>query len=231
MLVLMGDSHAGQWFPAVAEAFHRPGWRLLVLSKSSCPMVDEPFFYGRIGKEYTVCATWRAHAVETVAKLKPDVVLLGTVDTYGFSENQWIAGTESVLKQLSLATGHIYLLRDTPHLPFDGPDCLAEHVGRPAWLGLGHACQVASADAQGALVYQWLGVAASRFTNVSRLDMNAYICPEGICSAKSRGMVVFRDSQHMTGSFAATLGPALAMKLGLGAGAPGMAAGKGAARP
>ena len=217
--VLMGDSHAGQWFPAVAEAFDRPGWRLLVLTKSSCPMVDEPFFYERIGKEYTVCSSWRAHALEQVAKLKPDLVLLGTVDTNGFSETQWIHGTTRVLDVLSPAVGHVYLLRDTPRLPFDGPDCLAEHAGRPAWLDLQRACSASAEDAHGNQVYRWLSKAASRFANVSMLDMNASVCPGGVCSAERHGVVIFRDSQHLTGSFAASLGPALAQKLGIGASA------------
>lgn len=215
--VLMGDSHAGQWFPAVARAFDRPGWRLLVLTKSSCPMVDEPFFYERIGKEYTVCSSWRARALAQVAKLKPDVVLLGTVDTDGFSKAQWIDGTTKVLAVLSPAVGHVYLLRDTPRLPFDGPDCLAKHAGRPAWLGLRHACSTRADDSLGDQVYRWLGEAAGRFANVSMLDMNAQICPGDICMAERQGMVVFRDGQHLTGSFAASLGPVLAGKLGIDA--------------
>jgi peptidoglycan/LPS O-acetylase OafA/YrhL len=216
--VLMGDSHAGQWFPAVAAAFDRPGWRLLVLTKSSCPMVDEPFFYARIGKEYTVCSAWRDRALEQVARIKPAVVLLGTVDTDGFTRDQWIDGMAKVLGKLSPASGHVYLLRDTPSLPFDGPNCLAEHAGRPAWLGLQHACSATVASRRADQVFQWLSQAASRFPNASMLDMNAFVCPGGLCSAEQHGVVVFRDSQHLTRSFAASLGPALAEKLGLGTG-------------
>lgn len=214
--VLMGDSHAGQWFPAVAKAFDRPGWRLLVLTKSSCPMVDEPFFYERIGREYTVCSAWRTHALAQVARIRPEVVLLGTAE-YGFTQTQWINGTTNVLGVLSPVAGHIYILRDTPHLPFDGPDCLAEHAGRPAWFGLQHACSAPAANGYATRVYAWLKQAASHFDNVSMLDMNGLVCPDGTCSAERQGMVVFRDSQHMTGSFAASLGPALAAKLGIDA--------------
>ncbi|MBD8873107.1 acyltransferase family protein [Rhodanobacter sp. DHB23] len=215
--VLLGDSHAGQWFPAVAKVFDRPGWRLLVLTKSSCPMVDGPFFYARIGKQYTVCTTWRAHALAQIAGIKPDVVLLGSTDTSGFSKEQWITGTTKVLDVLHPAVGRIWLLRDTPSLPFDGPDCLAEHAGRPAWLGLQHACSAPMDDARADQVYRWLGEAANRFANVGMLDMDSRICPGNVCSAERDGLVVFRDNQHLTGSFAASLGPAMAEKLGVGA--------------
>lgn len=216
--VLIGDSHVGQWFPAVAKVFDRPDWRLLVLTKSSCAMVDKPFFYARIGKEYTVCATWREHALERLVELKPDVLVMGNAK-YGFTQDQWITGTASVLGKLSPAAGRIYILRDTPHLPFDGPDCLAEHAGRPPWLALRHACSASAADPNGDAAFHWQERAAARFANVSMLDLNAWVCPNAVCSAERHGLVVFRDSQHLTGSFAASLAPVMAQKLGIGVGA------------
>lgn len=213
--VLMGDSHAAQWFPAATKVFDRPGWRLLVVTKSSCPMVDEPIFSPNIGREYTVCATWREHALNQVAALKPDVLLLGSAE-YGFTRTQWIDGTARVLDALSPTVGHIYILRDTPRLSFDGPNCLTQQANRPVRLGLRRTCSVAAANSDAERVYRWLGYAAARFTNVSMLDMNQQVCPGGMCSAQQQGKVVFRDSQHLTGSFAATLWPVLAQKLGLG---------------
>jgi len=47
------------------------------------------------------------------------------------------------------------------------------------------------------------------------LDMNNYVCPEGICSATQQGIIVFRDSQHLTASYAASLGHKLAEKLSI----------------
>ncbi len=226
-VVLMGDSHAGQWFPAVKKAFDHPGWRLLVLTKSSCPMVDEPFFYSRIGREYKVCSTWRKHALERVAALKPDVVLLGSAINRQFTKEQWIDGTSKVLARLSPTVGHIYLLRDTPELPFDGPNCLAEHAGRPAWFDLQHTCRAVMDNPHADQVYQWQSQAVSHFDNASMLNMDPGICPKGICSAERKGMVVFRDSQHLTASFAASLGSTLAKKLDIKTPYPEEAPGKG----
>lgn len=212
--VLIGDSHAGQWFPAVSKAFARPGWRLLVLTKSACPMVDESFFYPRIGREYTECSTWRRRALERVAELKPDLVLMGSADSYGFTQPQWIEGTGRVLEALAPAAGHVFILRNTPALPFDGPECLEQHVGRPAWLG-SRVCTVTPDESSADLEVAWLNRAASRYPNVRMLDMNASVCPGGICSAELGGLVVFRDAQHLTARFAASLEPVLASKLGI----------------
>lgn len=220
--VLMGDSIAGQWFPAFADIFQRPGWRLIVLTKSSCPMVDEPIFLERIGREFTECSTWRSRALEQVASIKPDVVVLGTGVTNGFTKEQWIKGTSRILAALTTKSGHIYLMRGTPHLAFDGPNCLASHAGRPEWLRSWQACSSLSSDEHEQHVFEWLQQAGEGFANVQAIDMNDLVCPHEQCSAELKGRVVFRDSQHLTASFARELAPEVDKRMGsYGPGAPG----------
>ena len=48
----------------VPALFRAPTWRIVVLTKSSCPMVDEDYFYPRIGQIYTVCNEWRDAVLE-----------------------------------------------------------------------------------------------------------------------------------------------------------------------
>nr|WP_199046848.1 acyltransferase family protein [Dyella sp. ASV24] len=216
-MVLMGDSIAGQWFPALSNVASMPGWRLIVVTKSSCPMVDEPVFNARIGREYAECDRWRHHAVEQLASMHPDIVILSTGVGTGqaFSQAQWTDGTARILAAFGAQVGKIYLLRSTPRLGFDGPSCLASHEGRPKWLGVAKDCEAAADDAYEQQVYQWLGQAATRFSNVQTIDMNDLVCPGRRCSAEQNGQVVFRDGQHMTATFAASLGPAMSVRLGL----------------
>lgn len=213
--VLMGDSVAGQWVPAFADIFQRHDWRFIVLTKSSCPMVDASFFYERIGREYTECTAWRAKALQQVASLKPDIVVLGSAATYGFTQAQWVNGTDSVLGVLSKAAAQLYVLRGTPHLPFDGPDCLAIRHGRPAWLGSTQTCDAPVMDEHGELVFNWLRQASSRFANVRMLDMNDVVCPLGQCMAERSGTIVFRDSQHLTASYARSIAPRVVERMDL----------------
>lgn len=214
-VVLMGDSIGAQWFPAVAEVFNRPGWRLLVLTKSSCPMVDEPIFYPRIGRDYVECSNWRRNASRQVAKLRPDVVILGSVQTNNFSRTQWVEGTARLLKVISGSAGHVYILRGTPHLPFDGPSCLSSRNWLP-WLHLRRGtCQAPAFSQSDNDVYAWLQEASRRFDNVAVLDLNEAICPDGQCRAERKGVVVFRDSQHLTATFAKSLSKELAGQISL----------------
>ncbi|MEO7198720.1 MAG: acyltransferase family protein [Dokdonella sp.] len=213
--VLMGDSTAAQWFPALAEVFRRPGWRLLVLTKSSCPMVDEPYFLTRIGREFVKCATWRKRALLHIASIKPEIVLLGTVQTDDFSEAQWIHGTEQILRVLSPASGHVYILRSTPSLPFDGPACLAAKNWLPRLHVIKRRCDAAASTAHDDNVYHWLQQAAGRFGNVTTIDMNPLVCPDSECRAERNGVVVFRDSHHLTAGFMRLLAPVLEERMDL----------------
>jgi len=205
--VLMGDSVGAQWFPALESRFTQAGWRLLVIIKSSCPMVDKPFFYARIGKEYTVCAEWRQHALEFLREIKPDHVFLGSGISSGnnFTPTDWTEGTRKVLEVISPHVDKITLIRSTPILPFNTLDCLADETSLARLLAGENRCSAIPNNTNGDQVFTALQEAAIGFPNVRLLDMNDAICPNGRCSAKQDGFIVFRDSQHLTASFTAQL--------------------------
>lgn len=202
--VLIGDSHVGQWFPAVHKALGKQDWRLLVITKSSCPMVDEPFFYARIGREYTECSQWRNAAIERIHDIRPDLVILGSANA-GFTQQQWTEGTARILARLSPVSRRIFLLADTPALPFNGPDCLIRLASRPEWLQQFGSCSAPATSMQTTDIKRWLQSAATRFPNTHLLDLNARVCPDGTCQARLGERVVFRDNQHLSGTFAESL--------------------------
>ncbi|HTC28941.1 acyltransferase family protein, partial [Dyella sp.] len=214
--VLLGDSIAGQWFPAVVKVFGGADWRLLVLTKSSCPMVDQSIFYARIGRIYSECTTWRNAVLAYLAKIKPDVVVLSSFPNNALAPEQWVSGSQRVMQSLGAVATNVYVLRATPHLPLDGPDCLAEYAGRPKWLPQNNGdCSFPSKDSQADAIYMSIREAAKPFGNVHVVDMSDAICPGSICNAERNGMIVFRDSQHMTATFAASLALALGGRLQL----------------
>lgn len=207
--VAIGDSVALQWFPAYARIFDKHGWRLLVMTKSSCPMVDEPLFYPRIGREYTECSQWRTSALHDIAAIKPDVVVLGST-LYGFKQAQWITGTRRVLAKIAPSTRQIYVMRATPRLPFDGPSCMAPRSTLYRVLAGSSRCTAPAYNPYDARVFGWLREAIAPYKNVHAIDMTNSVCPKGICHAELDDRIVFRDGEHMTATFAASLAPALA---------------------
>jgi hypothetical protein len=212
--LLIGDSIAGQWFPTLAEIYHKPGWRLLVLTKSSCPLVDDaPYFYERIGQEYTVCTLWRKAALALIKAIRPDVVFMGSARTYPFDAAQWTAGTAQVLAQFANTVQAVYILRATPHLATRGPACLARRDWQLAILATPDTCVTPYDASETAKVIDSIRQAATRYTHVHILDMNPSICPQNRCGAEQAGLITFRDSQHLSARYAATLSGAMAAQI------------------
>lgn len=213
--LIIGDSVTMQWFPAVMETFGKQDWRVLVITKSACPMVDEPYFYPRIGRVYTECSAWRDAAMTAVTTLRPDVVLTGSTTTYPFTDGQWFDGTRRVLDRLAPAAGRVFVVRATPMLPFDGPGCLARQAWRRPWLPPAPAC---SAPVQGDPAtdsFAAVSRAAAGHPNVQMLDLNAMVCPDEVCAAQRQGRIVYRDAMHVTAGYIRTVADEFAERLGV----------------
>ncbi len=205
--VLFGDSVGAQWFSALASSFVEQGWRFIVVTKSSCPLVDEPWFYPRIGTEYTVCSNWRNSSIEFISGLNPDMLFMGSAAEYGFSSSQWQEGTRRVVSRLSGNTANIYIISSSFRLPFDGPYCLARKQWQPVFLVNLTSCQTDAGSPQDDLLAKDMNVIAGEFTNVGILDLNSLICPDNICRAKIGDVIVYRDYQHISKPFVDSIAP------------------------
>lgn len=202
--VLTGDSHAAQWFSMVEPMVGRGGWRLVVMTKSACPMADVPYFNVRIGRAYTECDEWRALVLQRIHELSPDLTIVGSYDGYPFTFDQWRSGTSSVLTSLSRSSRGVIVLRDTPDPGFDVPVCLARAEW---WPGLfpRTRCRIEVGGDTPSVAYRAQREGMAGLSNTSMLDLNGYICPGGACRTVEGGMVVFRDMSHITEAFARSL--------------------------
>lgn len=200
--VLLGDSIGAQWFPALERALDPTQWRLIVLTKSSCPMVDEPYFYARIGREYTECAEWRAKAIAWLRQQSIDRLFIGSTASNAFSDEQWQEGTRRILDEFAHSAKAIYLLEANPTLRVNGPQCLMRHdTDHEA------ACQNPAGPAQYTHVAELLRAVAEKQPNTYWLPTSKLVCPDGQCQAMRDGTVVYRDAQHLTASFVTNTAP------------------------
>lgn len=211
--VIMGDSIGLQWFPALAKIYSKPDWKILVITKSACPMVDEAFFYQRIGREYVECAAWRTSAINALGSLKPDVVIFGSGAQYPFTKTQWIEGTSRILDVVSKIADQVYVIRATPVIPFDGPACLSRQHWQPKFLSKIDKCRAPAFSETNDDVFHWLTEAASRQSNATVVDLNGLVCPNGTCTADRLDKTVFRDTQHLTASFVESISKEVNNKL------------------
>ncbi len=212
-VVLLGDSVGAQWFSMVPALFPAPTWRTVVLTKSSCAMVDEDYFYPRIKQIYSICTEWRNAVLAALERQPPDVVIMGSAATYDFTASQWVEGTARVLDRLGKVAETILVIPGTPSLGFDGPGCVARALSSGGTIDR-DACQATDRLALVSPVADYLRQSADRFPNSHLLDLNDLVCPDGVCQAVSpEGLLVFRDSQHLTDRFVRARTPQIRQKL------------------
>ncbi len=211
-IVLVGDSHAAQWFPALQRIAERHGWRLLVLTKTSCPVASVRIYSGDFRRDYRECTTWRQAVLDTILALRPAAVVVGYYAGYvttrrAVTPAAWLAGLHVTLRRLNAAGIPTLLLRDSPEPGFDVPTCLA----RAAWHGANAEveCEVPRQTALHLGTFHLAEEAASGLTNVKLLDLSDDICGERTCEPVRNGVVVYRDHHHLTATFVTRLTPLL----------------------
>src|SRR5262249_51790537 len=74
-VVLFGDSHAGQWLPALEEVANQNHFRLIAMERSSCPVASVLIFSIALKREYSECETWRDLALERIHELRPRLIV------------------------------------------------------------------------------------------------------------------------------------------------------------
>lgn len=202
-VVLLGDSIGTQWFSLLPRIFRTPEWRVAVLTKSACPMVDEDYFYKQARGTYTVCTNWRNAVLDYLPSLRPNVVFAGSSSDYRFSGTQWVDGSARILERLTTVADQVIVIAGTPKLSFDGPSCLERRVHSAHESILDSAiCRETPVNTRYADVSRYLKQAVQRFPNAMLLDLNDLVCPGGACAALSPdGLVVFRDQSHLTNTF------------------------------
>jgi peptidoglycan/LPS O-acetylase OafA/YrhL len=213
-IVLFGDSHAIQWFNPLRRIAEAHGWRLTTFLKSGCPAVDVSF--------HADCAAWRGEAIRRVVMLRPTTVIVASatlslgrgnkVDSpLAISLDEWRNGATRTLTTLAAARLRIVALRDTPLLAFDIPTCLARSA-RHSWYP-GGSCVMDKSASLDPELFEAERTAAQGLPDVHFLDMTDMLCDDNLCHAVRNGAIMYRDSNHLTGSFAASLAPTLEARL------------------
>ena len=216
-VVLLGDSHAAQWFPAVDSMASLRGWTLVNLTKSGCPAVTLPVFNPLLGRRYTECETWRSHAIERTVALHPTIVLIASArsynvlvgsaapltDTSAAARREWHDGLRRTLAALGPSDARLVVLEDTPHPTYDVPRCLVKRIDEPT------RCDLVAHRALDANMAREERTAVEAVPGTSYITLNETMCDAKRCPVLRDGVVRFRDDSHISVRFAGSLAPAL----------------------
>ena len=183
-IILAGDSHAAQWFPALEKIAISRHLKLVNLTKSSCPATI--LETTRNGKFDSSCAIFQIKLVTRINLEKPEFVFFSDFTEYqyplrkqiGSYEKSWTSGLSTFLNQISAP---VIFLGDTPK-----PTSAMKSFS---------VARSATTLATRALIKK-LGIAY--------IDTSSWLC-KTTCSSTFMGVNTYRDASHISVSTADNL--------------------------
>jgi len=181
-VVLYGDSHAAQWFPALEALANDRGFKLVSLTKSACPSVDVPRADQGAFKNVH-CDKWRDDSIARIKKLRPAAVIMSSFQYFnppsGYPDEYqwWKEGQIRLLDALRGSSKHLIYISDTPRPLRDIPNCLA------------------SRDPQSCDSTEKSPVKI--INGFEKVDPTPWLCTN-YCPAIQDGYVVYRDASHIS---------------------------------
>lgn len=192
-VLLLGDSHAASWQPALDKAASELGWRLVYSTKSSCRLTFGPF-----NSSDANCEAWNKNAAELITQVRPDLVVSTSTLTTNDGREVIPRGFLEAWSEFSTHGIDFLMIRDIPHWKSDPVDCVKRFPARASKMCAMKASKRMARDDPTIAIQ-------SRFPNFSFVDFTSAVCPYGICLAVNRNGFTYRDTHHFTKDFSERL--------------------------
>jgi peptidoglycan/LPS O-acetylase OafA/YrhL len=211
-VAIVGDSHASHWRPALAIVARAEGWRVLSITRTGCPFsAATPDLPGRARAN---CVQWNRE-VRAWFAAHPEVssVMVAAHAGAGVVAAPGVAvadarrdGYARAWSALPGSVRDVVVLRDTPRMRGATLDCVASAMGRHA-----DAARACAVPRDFALKPDAAVAAASSpgGRRVRAVDLTDVLCDDARCLPVVGGALVYKDEDHFTPVFAATLAPQL----------------------
>jgi hypothetical protein len=204
-IVLFGDSHAAQWFPAVYTWAQSNGYRVETHTKESCPSVT--IDVARAGVSYTACSEWRRHVLDRLESHPPALVIVSNFgkvtpqDGVDDLNHEWASGLEATVERLNQFT-KVLVVADVPNMGQSPAICLSAHLESVV------ACDRPREEAIRADM-QAVERGVTEQSKVHYADLTKYFCGPDICPSIIGATLVYRDAHHITATFSEAVSPVL----------------------
>ncbi|MGU3646374.1 acyltransferase family protein [Microbacterium sp. C23T] len=206
-IVLFGDSHAAQWFPALEGFATSAGYSVEVHTKSSCPAADIESL--RRGAPYPQCPEWRDAVIDRINASPPALVLMAT-----FTDPELAPRVDDDAKTWAAAFGRtldaidapVAMMADTPDMREDPAPCLSAHLSDAAACAQPRTVALAGAAREGEAT-------AAEKRGIPLVDLNEYLCDADACPPIIGNTLVYRDSHHLTAAISADMADVLGRAL------------------
>ncbi|MGA8257865.1 MAG: acyltransferase family protein [Nocardioides sp.] len=223
-IVVLGNSHGRMWIPAFEEIGTREGYTTYYLVKPNCTAADlviSDVDTSTPMGPWDECAEFRDWAVDQIAELAPDIVVVATSgpnpvifdgdaqvkqgdpDRIPLTEQ----GFADIFTRLAEVSERVVLLRDVPKAAAEPGDCLT--TGSP---DLGD-CMFTPIEAQE--LDSEASVAGAERTGAEVINPVPWLCWQNQCPVVIGDVLPYRDRGHLSAVYAGELADEIGRKLGI----------------
>lgn len=205
-VVLFGDSHAAQWYPALHPYAASRGYAVESRTKSACPSISATTVFE--GNVYHNCDEWRDAVIERINQEEPTLVVLsnfGGLDlkSGGDKGKAWEAALVETIQRIDAP---VVVIGDTPSMGETPALCLSKNLHDTQKCSVKRAKALSSPTRKA----EREAVAAA---GAAYIDLTDLLCNEKTCDPIIGNTLVYRDDNHLTATFSALLAPALGREL------------------
>ncbi len=213
-LALVGDSHAAMWNPAFLQIATQRHWRLEIMAKMGCPLLDVPManHLRRLVEYFRHCEQWRGEIVARLQAEHPTLIVVSVSRVYGSSgswqlgftpyDSVWLDSLTRLVQQLRKTGAQVLVLGPVPSPQAAVPICLSGHLDDAS------ACSPSRSTAvnQTGIAAEFAATQAGggHYADLTNLFCTAERCPVIVGNA-----LVYVDSNHLTLEYARALAPAM----------------------
>jgi peptidoglycan/LPS O-acetylase OafA/YrhL len=213
-VMLLGDSHAAHWRPAIDQVAKALHLRVVMRTFGGCPATEAPVAREGTHEVRDGCAERRAETAQLLDELHPDAVIVSHTDYMGWilddggvpgspndQREQWNVALRDFAHDLGQRGIPLGLILDVPAMEHDPIECLAKGRSREECgvdqQALDELAQ-RSAGEQQALAAAGHGVA---------FDPVPLLCSDDVCPIRQDGILEYNDPDHLTRAFSRHLAP------------------------
>ncbi|GAA2000654.1 acyltransferase family protein [Brevibacterium samyangense] len=214
-LVVVGDSYAEQWMPAIEEVVRGTDWKVIAFIHHSCPFNLEPRGWETDGVLH--CTEVNRGTLSRILELRPEKVLMSNqsytdLASLSTEEPRGVTGYLDVMRPMAEAGIDVIALGSTPVRPRGEmvPDCVVQHHDDLS------ACTMARSEGREETdANRTFRTAAELVDGVRWESLGDRICTDTECPAVVGSVLVVRDDSHLTTTYVRTLVPEVAAILDL----------------
>ena len=211
-VAVVGDSNAAMWNQGFRKIAEQRGWRLEMVVKAGCPLLDLPITSPQLHREYTECEQWRSQVVDRFRAEHPRLVVVTMWRQYGPDSGYtadftsyspaWIDSLTRLVRQLRDTGAQVLVLGPIPDPRSVPPICLSGHLDDATACSLARSTAVNESGIKAES-------AATTAGGGQYADLTDLFCTTERCPVIVGNTLVYLDKNHLTIEYVRLLAPVI----------------------